>query len=91
MRSLASLAEQGIISQKMYGKTSIYFARQDQLPAPSSEELGVLDREIAALTAKLAAQREATKEAQSSTARKIGRFASLGAGRPLAQTCRQQR
>uniref|UniRef100_A0A8C8B485 HOP2 protein n=1 Tax=Otus sunia TaxID=257818 RepID=A0A8C8B485_9STRI len=45
-----------------YGKQKIYFADQEQLPAASDAELRGLDREIAALAAKVQAQQQSCRQ-----------------------------
>jgi len=64
-KALGTLLEKEEISGKAYGKQWVYVARQDTLPAPSPEDLETIDGEIEALKQELAAQKEATKHAQS--------------------------
>eukprot|EP00741_Cyanophora_paradoxa_P008321 tig00001292_g8050.t1 len=70
-RVIAKLAETGKISVKEFGKSKIYFARQDQFDAPDSASLARMDAEITSLTQKLAQVTEEVKELNAEM-RKLG-------------------
>ena len=61
---LVSLADKGLITAKTFGKTVIYVARQDRIPAPSNKEIEEIDKDIAFISETLNAERESTKQAQ---------------------------
>src|SRR5258708_1288149 len=46
VRVLSSLSERNLIHQKVYGKQSVFVARQDTGNAPSAEELSAIDAQI---------------------------------------------
>eukprot|EP00002_Diphylleia_rotans_P021923 TRINITY_DN4279_c0_g1_i3.p1 TRINITY_DN4279_c0_g1~~TRINITY_DN4279_c0_g1_i3.p1 ORF type:complete len:248 (+),score=76.70 TRINITY_DN4279_c0_g1_i3:69-812(+) len=50
---LDTLTENSQISTKVYGKSAIYYARQDQFPIPEKDELQSMDEEIKKKTAAL--------------------------------------
>ncbi|GAY47007.1 hypothetical protein CUMW_101300 [Citrus unshiu] len=58
-KALDSLADNGKISFKEYGKQKIYIARQDQFDIPNSEELNQMKEENAKLQEQLEEQRKA--------------------------------
>lgn len=58
--------DQGDVVGKAYGKQWVYVVRQDNLPAPSPEELGALDEELKATKLKLQDEKENTKTLNSS-------------------------
>ncbi|KAK9188460.1 hypothetical protein WN944_019863 [Citrus x changshan-huyou] len=61
-KALDSLADNGKISFKEYGKQKIYIARQDQFDIPNSEELNQMKEENAKLQEQLEEQRKAIRK-----------------------------
>lgn len=61
-KALDTLADNGRISSKEYGKQKIYLARQDQFDIPNSEELNRMKEENAQLQQQLEEYRKAISE-----------------------------
>lgn len=66
-KALDSLADNGKISFKEYGKQKIYLARQDQFDIPNNEELNRMKEENSKLQEQLAEQKKATAEVEAGT------------------------
>lgn len=66
-KALDSLADNGKISFKEYGKQKIYLARQDQFDIPNNEELNQMKEENSKLQEQLAEQRKAISEVEGGT------------------------
>lgn len=62
---LQALVDREDITTKAYGKQSVFVVRQDNLPAPSSEELEEFDAKLARAKEELQAERERTRTLQS--------------------------
>ncbi|KAL8470600.1 hypothetical protein ACS0TY_033234 [Phlomoides rotata] len=63
-KALDSLADNGKISFKEYGKQKIYLARQDQFDIPNNEELNKMKEENTKLQEQLAEQKKAIAEVE---------------------------
>lgn len=63
-KALDSLAENGKISFKEYGKQKIYLARQDQFNIPSNEELNQMKEENAKLQEQLKEEKKAIADVE---------------------------
>lgn len=63
-KALDTLAENGKISFKEYGKQKIYLARQDQFEIPNSEELNQMKEENTKLQEDLVNQKKAISEVE---------------------------
>lgn len=61
-KALDSLADNGQISFKEYGKQKIFIARQDQFDIPDNEELGRMKAENSKLQEELEAQKKAISQ-----------------------------
>lgn len=61
-KALDTLADNGRISAKEYGKQKIYLARQDQFDIPNNEELNRMKEENAQLQQQLEEHRKAISE-----------------------------
>lgn len=61
-KALDTLADNGRISSKEYGKQKIYLARQDQFDIPNNEELNQMKEENAGLQQQLEEYRKAISE-----------------------------
>lgn len=66
-KALDTLADNGKISFKEYGKQKIYLARQDQFDIPNSEELTQMKEENSKLQAQLDEQKKAVSEIEGGT------------------------
>ncbi|TPX68521.1 hypothetical protein SpCBS45565_g03035 [Spizellomyces sp. 'palustris'] len=64
LKALTALAEEKQIHAKPNGKQWVYVAKQDDLQAPSKEDLDAMDSKIAKLKDDVAALKEETREAQ---------------------------
>ncbi|KAJ3035288.1 hypothetical protein HDV00_004106 [Rhizophlyctis rosea] len=62
---LGQLTEEEQIHGKQYGKQWVYVAKQDDLPAPSQEELDAMDQRMEALKAERSGTKEQIKQSQS--------------------------
>lgn len=63
-KALDTLADNGKISFKEYGKQKIYLARQDQFDIPNSEELNRMKEENASLQEQLNEQKRTISEVE---------------------------
>lgn len=63
-KALDSLADNGKISFKEYGKQKIYMARQDQFDIPNAEELNQMKEENAKLQQNLDDQKKAISQVE---------------------------
>lgn len=61
-KALDTLADNGRISSKEYGKQKIYLARQDQFDIPNNEELNQMKEENAGLQQQLEEYRKAISD-----------------------------
>lgn len=63
-KALDSLADNGKISFKEYGKQKIYIAKQDQFDIPNNEELNQMKEENAKLQEQLEEQKKAISKVE---------------------------
>ncbi|KAJ3047016.1 PSMC3 interacting protein [Rhizophlyctis rosea] len=64
-KTLAQLVDEQTIHGKQYGKQWVYVAKQDELPAPSQDELDTMDERMEALKAEVSAVKDEIKQSQS--------------------------
>ncbi|KAJ3092685.1 hypothetical protein HK102_004147, partial [Quaeritorhiza haematococci] len=65
VKILQQLQEQEMIHGKQYGKQWVYCQKQDDLPAPSPDELDEIDRRITLLKEEVTSLKEQVKQDQS--------------------------